>query len=141
MATLSVTNLIPGDPRSVYEFVTGFPTNGDVNLARLESKYGKFLERNGNRLVFREEIGGGTRWEYTFQPPSQRYMRALDSTWSDRDDRFEAVEGGTQWTMTWLLKSRGLPVITQWLTFHISSKKQIHSQIVRPVLDHFRQPH
>ena len=137
MATLSVSNLVPGDMGRVFEFVTGFPAEGDANLAALESKYGKFVERDGNRLVFREEIGGGTRWEYIFNPPSHRGMRCLDSTWSERHDYFEAEAGGTRWTITWQLRARGLPVITQWLTFHLSSKRQVQSQIVQPVLAHF----
>ena len=138
MATLSVSNLVPADASSVFEFVTGFPAAGDANLAALESKYGKFLERDGNRLVFRENIGGGARWEYVFYPPTHRTARALDSTWSDRTDYFQAEGDGTRWTIEWRLRARGLPVLTQWLTFHLSSKRQIRSQIVQPVLEHFR---
>ena len=138
MATLTVSNLVPGDAASVFEFVTGFPAAGDANLAALESKYGKFVERDGNRLVFRENIGGGIRWEYVFHPPTGREMRSLDSTWSDRYDYFQAEGGQTRWTIEWRLRARGLPVITQWLTFHLSSKRQIRAQIVQPVLAHFR---
>lgn len=139
MRTLKVSSFIPGDPVRVFEFVTAFPSEGEIPWPAMEQKYGRFLHREGNILDFLEDIGGGIQWQCVFDPPRQRVMRAIDSTWSDRIDCFEETEGGTLWTITWQLKTRGLAVFTQWLVFNIKVRRQVLSRMIEPVVQHFRE--
>ena len=138
MPRLRVKTLVPGSPDQVYEHVTAFSTSGQVDDNVLETKYGKLLERQGNTLMFLEDIGGGVKWQCTFEPPNQRIMRALDSTWSDRIDQFEPTDGGTLWTITWELKAHGLPAYTKWLAFHLKDKRHVYQRLVLPVVSHFQ---
>ncbi|MDA0734347.1 MAG: hypothetical protein O2909_07540 [Chloroflexi bacterium] len=139
MRTLIISSIVPGQPDQVFKHVTAFGLHGEVDQAAMEQKYGQFLEREANTFKFLEDVGGGINWECVFDPPRQRMMKAIDSTWSDRLDRFEATEGGTLWTITWQLKSRGLLVFTQWLTFQIKTKRQVRAQMIQPVISHFSE--
>ena len=139
MRTLEVSSFIPGKPDQVFEYVTAFPLDGEVDLPAMEQKYGSFLEREGNTFKFLEDLGGGINWECIFDPPRQRVMKAIDSTWSDRIDRFEDVEGGTLWTITWNLKSTGPSVFIQWLVFHLKAKGQVRARVIQPVISHFTE--
>ncbi len=138
MAWLRISNLVPGDPEQVFRYVTAFPQDGEFDQKTMEEKYGQLLERSGNKFTFLENIGGGIKWECTFDPPNLRVMRAVDSTWSDRFDVFEPTEDGTLWTITWELKVTGLAVITQWLGFHLRAKSQVRDKMVTPVVSHFQ---
>ena len=137
MRTLKVSKFVPGRREQVFEYVTAFPLSGQFDLTAMEKKYGRFLERNGNTFSFLENVGGGIKWECVFDPPEQRVMRAIDSPWSDRIDRFEEADGGTRWTITWSLKARGPAVFTQWLTFQLKARSQINANIIGPVVAHF----
>lgn len=139
MRTLRVSSFIPGQPERVFEYVTAFPLDGEIDLPAVEQKYGHFLEREGNTLKFLEDVGGGVNWECIFDPPRQRVMKAIDSTWSDRVDRFEDIEGGTLWSITWQLKSRGPAVFIQWLVFQFKAKRQVQVKMIQPVISHFSE--
>jgi hypothetical protein len=139
MPRLRIRASVPGRLEHVYEHVTGFPVGGQVDVAALESQYGKLLEREGNTLTFLENVGDGLKWQCVFDPPDQRTMRALDSSWSDRIDRFEATNGGTLWTITWKLKARGIKRYTQWFTFLLREKRRIYQRVVSPVVTHFQE--
>jgi len=137
MRTIGVTNFIAGQRDQVFEYVTAFSLEGEADLMAMEQKYGRFLERVDNTFKFLEDVGGGLNWECVFDPPRQRVMRAIDSTWSDRVDRFEEAEGGTLWTITWELKSTGTAVFVQWLVFQIKAKGQVRARMIEPVISHF----
>ena len=139
MPRLRVKTLVPGKLEQVYEHVTGFPVSAPVDGPALEGQYGKLLDRDGNILTFFEDVGDGLTWQCVFDPPNQRVMRAVDSNWSDRTDRFEDASGGTLWTITWELKARGIKVYTQWLTFLLRDKRLIRQRVVAPVVAHFQQ--
>jgi hypothetical protein len=136
---LKVSNFVPGDRVLVFEYVTALPSEGDIPWPAMEHKYGRFLHREGNTFNFLEDVGGGIQWQCVFDPPRQRVMRAIDSTWSDRIDSFEDTEGGTLWTITWQLKTRGLAVLTQWLVFQLKVRRQILANMIIPVIQHFRE--
>lgn len=138
MPSVSVSNFVPGEPARVFEHVTSFPIEGSPDTAVLESKYGRLLERSDNVFTFLENLGGGTRWECTFDPPQWRAMRATDSTWSNRYDHFGPGPGGTVWTITWEMKARGLSAIIKQITFRLGSKRRISAEIVAPVIAHFQ---
>jgi len=139
MPRVTVSALVPASPERVYEHVTGFPASGPANASALEARYGKLREREHNRFTFLEDIGGGVTWQCAFDPPNQRIMRAVDSTWSDRIDQFAPVPGGTRWTITWELKARGLPACTKWLVFHLWDKQRVRRRIVLPVVRSFQE--
>jgi hypothetical protein len=65
-------------------------------------------------------------------------MLAIDSTWSDRIDSFEEIVGGTRWTITWRLKTRGPAVLTQWLAFQLKVRRRVRASMIEPVILHFR---
>jgi hypothetical protein len=138
MRTLKINSLIPGELVPVFEYVTAFHTNGEVDLAAMERKYGRFLHREGGTYNFLEDIGGGIHWQCAFDPPRQRVMLAIDSTWSDRIDSFEEIVGGTRWTITWRLKTRGPAVLTQWLAFQLKVRRRVRASMIEPVILHFR---
>ena len=138
MRILEISSFIPGEPDQVFEHVTAFGLDGEIDQTAMEQKYGRFLEREGNTFKFLEDVGGGINWECVFDPPRQRVMKAIDSTWSDRVDRFEGAEGGTLWTLTWKLKSRGPSVFIQWLVFHLKAKPQVRAKMIQPVISHFK---
>ena len=131
--------LVPGSIEQVYQHVTAFPAEGAADRTALESQYGKLLEASGNDYTFREDIGGGVTWHCRFDPPTQRRMRTVDSTWSDRTDRFDAAEGGTLWTISWEQKAQGLAAYSSWLVFQIKDKRRVYRQMVLPVVSHFRE--
>ena len=139
MPSLRVRTLVPGRLEQVYEHVTSYPVKGQVNVEALESRHGKLLEREGNTLTFLEDVGDGLTWQCVFDPPDQRVMRAVDSTWSDRTDRFEAAGGGTLWTITWDMKASGIKVYTRWLTFLLRDRRLIYRRVVAPVVAHFQE--
>jgi hypothetical protein len=139
MPRLRVRTLVPGRLEQVYEHVTLFPVEGQVDVGAMESQYGKLLEREKNTLTFLENVGDGLKWRCVFDPPDQRTMHALDSSWSDRIDRFEAANGGTLWTITWELKAGGIKRYTQWLTFLLREKRRIYQRVVSPVIVHFQE--
>jgi hypothetical protein len=139
MPRLRVRTFVPGRLEQVYEQVTGFPVGDQVDIGVMESQYGKLLEREDNTLTFLEDVGDGLKWRCVFDPPNQRTMRAVDSSWSDRIDRFDATNGGTLWTINWELKARGIKRYTQWLTFLLRDKRRIYQRVVYPVVTHFQK--
>jgi hypothetical protein len=139
MRTLKLSSFVPAEPVLVFEYVTAFPPDGEIPWPALEQKYGRFLRREGDTFNFLEDIGGGIQWQCVFDPPRQREMRAVDSTWSDRIDSFEDMEGGTLWTITWQLKARGPAVLTQWLAFQLKVRRQVLANVIGPVVRHFRE--
>ena len=85
MVFLKIRTQIPATPAQVFEYVTTFSSDGQVNQQALENKYGRLLEQEGNTYTFLESTGGVT-WRCTFEPPGHRAMRTVGSTWSDRLD-------------------------------------------------------
>jgi hypothetical protein len=138
MPTLRIKTVVPGDLDRVYEQVTAFPVEGQIDVPALEERYGSLLERQGKTLTFEERGESQVKWRCTFDPPNQRIMRALDSSWSDRTDRFEPTGGGTLWTISWELKAQGLAAYTQWLVFHLREKKRAYQRLVMPIVTHFQ---
>ena len=139
MPDISLTAHVPGDSKSVFAYVTAFPSNGNPDLRSLEDKYGSLEEQEGLTYIFRDNTSAGIRWRYTFDPPHTRETIDLDSNWSDRFDVFEPWGDGTRWTITWEPKSRGAPFLLRWLFFRWKDRERLHSEIVQPVIDHFEK--
>ncbi len=139
MPSISVSNFVQGEPGPVFEHVTAYPLSGSPDVAVMESRHGRLLESSGNVYTFLENIGGGIRWECTFDPPQGRAMRATDSTWSNRYDSFDPCPGGTVWTITWELKATGLSAIIQQITFRLRDRRRVNERMAAPVIAHFQQ--
>ena len=139
MFSLIVRAQVPAAPAQVYEYVTTFPAEGQINRQALEQKYGRLLAQEGSTFTFLEDIGGGITWQCTFEPPSRRVMRAVDSTWSDRLDWFEPAAGGTSWAIAWELKASGIAGYIKWVFFHLWDKRSVRSRLIAPVLMHFHR--
>ncbi len=136
MVLLKIRTQIPATPPQVFEYVTAFPPDGQVNQQALENKYGRLLEQEGNTYTFLESIGGGMTWRCTFEPPSHRAMRTVGSTWSDRLDWFEPAPEGTTWTVAWEPKVSGNAVYIKWLFFHLWDKRRVRTRLITPVSMH-----
>ncbi len=139
MVLLKIRTQIPATPPQVFEYVTAFSSDGQVNQQALENKYGRLLEQEGHTYTFLESIGGGITWRCTFEPPSHRAMRTVGSTWSDRLDWFEPAPGGTTWSVAWEPKASGKAVYIKWLFFHLWDKRRVRTRLIIPVLLHFHR--
>ncbi len=139
MFLLKIRTQIPATPPQVFEYVTAFSSDGQVNQQALENKYGRLLEQEGNTYTFLESIGGGITWRITFEPPNHRAMRTVGSTWSDRLDWFEPAPGGTTWSVAWEPKASGKAVYIKWLFFHLWDKRRVRTRLIIPVLLHFHR--
>ena len=135
--------LIPASPEVVYEHVTAFSVTGRTGRRALEEKYGRLVGRDGDTYTFQEDTKEdseeGVTWRTTFQPPTQRVMRAPGTRWADRIDLFEPLGEGTIWTVMWEGNARGVRVFTQWLGFQLRGKKLAYAEVVRPVVMHFEE--
>ena len=131
--------LIPASPEAVYEHVTAFAVTGRTGRRALEEKYGRLVGRDGDTYQFQEDTEESVTWHCTFQPPTQRVMRAPGTGWADRIDWFAPWGEGTLWTVAWEGKVRGLRVFTQWLGFQLSGKRRTYAELVRPVVNHFEE--
>jgi hypothetical protein len=65
-------------------------------------------------------------------------MRAVDSNWSDREDRFRASSGGTRWVVTFVTKRGGLLGFLQWVVFQLATGRRVRRAVVTPVAAHFQ---
>lgn len=139
MPEMSISTYLPADPEQVFSQVTAFPARGTPDTRALEEKYGQLEDQDGPSYQFREKSATGIRWRYTFDPPRQRYAEALESTWSDRTDTFEAEGDGTVWTITWHPKARGAPLLLRWLFFRLKDRKMLEERLMGPVVDHFQK--
>ena len=108
-------------------------------MAALAQKYGCLESQRGETYTFHEDGDPGVTWEYTFNPPHRRVMRATDAEWSDRTDFFEPALLGTLWTIIWEPKSHGSRGITQWLAFKLTHRHDARRRIILPVLEHFQR--
>ena len=136
MTRIQLRALIPASPEVVYEHVTAFSVTG---RRALEKKYGRLVGRDGDTYTFKEDTEEGVTWRSTFQPPTQRVMRAPGTRWADRIDLFEPLGEGTIWTVMWEGNARGVRVFTQWLGFQLRGKKRAYAKVVRPVVMHFEE--
>ncbi len=137
---LQIEAYVPGSPAQVFSYVTAFPAVGEPDHRLLEEKYGRLLAQEGNCYTFQDTTEAANRWRCHFDPPHRRVMQALESTWSDRTDTFEASGNGTRWTLTWELKARGSPTLFRWLLFRFKDRQQIYRGLVQPVLEQFPRP-
>ena len=137
MPRLSLTSLIPGAPKEVFQYVTKFPVSGNPALAILEDTYGKVKESTGNIYIFHDKQRDYITWECQCDAPHKRTMKALNSSWSDRTDTFIKAGANTLWTIDWQSKATGLAVYTQWMAFHIKVKREAYRNIIDPVVSHF----
>ncbi len=139
MVLLKIRTHITATPPQVYEYVTAFSSDGQVNQQALENKYGRLLEQEGDTYTFLESTGAGVTWRCTFEPPRHRAMRAMGSAWSDRFDYFEPGPEGTTWTVAWELPATGAAGFIKWLFFHLWDKRRVRTRLIIPVLMHFHR--
>ena len=139
MPPMQIQAHIPATPEQVFTYVTAFPLHGDPDLAALESKYGRLLSQDGDAYIFQDHTPSANRWRCTFDPPRQRVMAAIQSTWSDRTDTFAPDGNGTLWTLTWQPQATGLPALVKTLVFRLRGRRQVHARIIQPVLDEFQR--
>ena len=138
MASLKIQTNVPAQRERVYRYITGVGPTGVSNRRTFAARHGQIQEHFKDGFVTTQGRGDDTViWRCTFHYPDARYMESLDGSWSDRIDIFDDNGDGTLWTIKFHTKTSGLKVITQWVFFHLISKKRIHSQVVRPVLEHF----
>lgn len=137
---LSFHTTVPGPIEEVYEHVTAMGPEGPVDRALFAHKYGEPVEEAGNVVTTRELYGESeTFWRCTFSFPDRRTMEALAATWADREDVFEAVRGGTRWTVTFDPKVGGVQGLAQWLYFQMVGKYRVGVPVLSPVMQHFRR--
>ena len=134
MLRLKYETIVAASPEKLFHAVTRYPVDGPVRGEELQDKYGEYLSGEGPSLTFREAIGGGVTWECLFEPPHWRTMRTVDSTWSDRIDRFIATPQGTLWEITWEVKAGTGTTLTKWLAYHLFTKRSIGRRMIEPVL-------
>lgn len=143
MPRIQVQAIIPASPEAVYEHVTAFAVTGRTGRRVLEEKYGRLVGRDGDTYTFKENTEEDTEeevtWICTFQPPTQRVMRAPGTAWADRIDWFTPWEEGTLWTVVWESNARGFRIFTQWLGFQFKGKKRARAEVVKPVVGHFEE--
>ena len=139
MPEISIAAYVPASPAQVFSQVTAYPAQGTPEPRLLQEKYGSLLSQEGNSYIFQENTEAANRWRYTFEPPGRRTAEAIQSTWSDRTDTFEASGEGTLWTITWQPPGRGAPFLLRWLFFRLKDRKRVYDQIARPVVEHFQQ--
>ena len=149
MPRLQVQVLIPGGLEEVWEHVTACSPTGRIDRRALRKRYGRLVAQDGDSYTFieetrnAEETGNGeaenaVTWRYTFDRPNHRLMEAPGSSWSDRQDYFQTVAGGTLWTIIWEPKGGTLQTYAQWLGFQWRTKWRIYREAVQPVLNHFQ---
>ena len=141
---LSFHATVPGPIEEVYEYVTAVGPDGPVDRVLFAQKYGEPVEEyDGDAVLTRDtdEAGDGedTFWLCNFIYPTRRTMEAVESRWADREDVFEAVRGGTRWTVTFNPKTGGLQGLAQWLYFLAVGKYRIGVPVLSPVVHHFRR--
>ena len=134
MLRLRYQTIVAASPEKVFQKVTGYPVSGQVRGEELQDQYGKYLSGEGPSFTFREDIGGGVTWECLFEPSNWRTMRTVDSTWSDRIDRFFPTPEGTLWEIIWEVKAGTVTALTKWLAYHLVTKRNIWRKMVEPVL-------
>ena len=139
MPILQIEAYVPASPAQVFSHVTAFPAGSAPDDRLLEEKYGRLLSREGNCYTFQDNTESANKWRCSFDPPHRRVMQALESTWSDRTDTFEAAGDGTRWTLSWELKSEGITALCKTLFFRFKDRKQIYNDLVQPVIDQFQR--
>ena len=139
MPPMQIQAYIPAPPEQVFTYVTAFPVHGAPDLAALESKYGRLISQDGNDYIFQDETPSANHWRCAFDPPRQRIMAAVQSTWSDRTDTFDPDGDGTLWTLTWQPQATGLPALVKSLAFRLRGRRQVYARIIQPALDEFQR--
>ena len=137
---LSFHCTVPAPIEEVYEHVTAMGPAGPIDRVLFVQKYGEFVEEvDGAVLTHDTDDDDDTMWLSAFTYPNRRTMEAIESSWSDREDVFETVKGGTRWTVTFNPKSRALHGLVQWLYFLSVGKYRVGVPVLSPVVQHFRR--
>ncbi len=137
---LSFHTTVPGPIEEVFEHVTAFGPEGPVDRVLFSQKYGETVEEDGGTVVTRApDEDGDVLLHCSFEYPTRRVMVGERSSWADREDVFEAVKGGTRWTVTFDPKAHGVQGLAQWLYFQMVGKYRVGVPVLSPVVQHFRQ--
>ena len=138
MARLRVAATISAPLEDVYRFVTAYGPEGPVSEELFAEKNGDIIGHDGAAILTREDgPGGALDWSCTFEYPESRMMQAVDSNWSDREDRFRLTAGGTRWVVTFLTTRSGLLGFMQWVVFRVATSRRVRRVVVKPVVAHF----
>ena len=140
MPNIKFQTTLPASPEQVFEHITSFPADGEVNQSVLEKVYGRIVDRDGDTFTFEDRTEDHINWACTFDPPSGRIMKALESKWADRYDWFEETPDGTRWTVVWVPKASGFTGLVQWVGVKLRGNAQIYRNVVAPVIRHFQEP-
>ncbi len=138
---LSFHTTVPAPIEEVYEYVTAVGPEGPVDRVLFAQKYGEPIETepDGAVITHDPDDDGEVFWRCAFDFPALRTMRAIESTWADREDAFETVRGGTRWTVTFIPKTGGLQGLVQYLYFQVVGKYRVGVPVLSPVVQHFRR--
>ena len=138
---LSFHTTVPAPIEEVYEHVTAVGPEGPTDRVLFAQKYGEPIETEPDGAVITHDTDDGEdmHWRCTFDFPAHRTMRAIASTWADREDAFETVRGGTRWTVTFIPKTGGLQGLVQYLYFQAVGKYRVGVPVLSPVVQHFRR--
>lgn len=137
---LSFHTTVPGPIEEVYEYVTAVGPDGPTDRVLFSQKYGETVEETEGAVLTRDtDESDEVLWLCAFEFPTRRTMEAVESTWADREDVFEAVKGGTRWTVTFNSKTGGLQGLVQYLYFLAVGKYRVGVPVLSPVVQHFRR--
>lgn len=137
---LSFHTTVPAPIEEVYEYVTAMGPEGPVDPVAFAQKYGEMVEETQGAVLTRDtDEDDEVLWLCAFEYPSRRTMEAVETTWADREDAFEAVRGGTRWTVTFIPKTGGLHGLVQYLYFQAVGKYRVGVPVLSPVVQHFRR--
>ncbi len=144
MARLTVSTVIAARVEELYRYVTGYGPDGHIDEERFREQYGTVEERDGNVFVVKEDVRRYPEdepelvtWRCTFDYPSSRTMEALDSTWANRRDTFQAGGAGTTWWVRWGTRIGGRRALAQHLAFRLVGRRRTHRELFDPVKRHF----
>ena len=137
MGKLVITTQVPGPIDAVYKKVTVYEAGKNMEEEDVEKKYGKLIQKTDDVYLFREGEEGSLEWRITFDPPTRRFMEAVDERWADRVDTFKSTPTGTEWTITWHTRARGTLGILQLIVWNLSGGRRARRDIVAPVLAEF----
>ena len=143
MTSLSLSALILAPTEEVYQYVTAYGNDGPLDDA-FQAKYGKVVSNQTNVYVTRENEGrdgdeGGREitWSSTFEYPTRRVMKAVNSRWANRVDVFRPVRGGTKWSIRWDTRVGGIRGAAQYLVFRLMGQRRFRRTVVDPVKRYF----
>jgi len=144
MALLRLTAFIAGPIEEVYPHVTAYGKDGPMSDTAFQDKYGTVIERNGDTVVFEEDIRSYPEdepdlvsWRCRFDFPVSRTMEGIDTVWADRVDSFRSMRDGTRWDVQWQTGVGGIRGVIQYLFFTLVGHRRLRREILDPVRAQF----